>query len=123
MNSVLHLGLVDTRGQTAALAVAGELDLFTAADLGRGVEEVLNEYSTVILDLAGVTFCDSSGLNALLHLRRHAQDTGGQLALAAPPAQMLRLLTLTGMDSVFALYGSLAEAWAAHPTPGAPPTA
>ncbi|MGW0605840.1 STAS domain-containing protein [Streptomyces sp. NPDC002644] len=122
MNSALKVDLTDTRGRTAALTVTGPLDLTTAAALGRGVENALSEHPTVILDLTGVTFCDSSGLNTLLRLRRHAQDTGGQLVLAAPPPQMLRLLTLTGTDSIFPLHSSLAEAWEAHPAPGAPPT-
>ncbi|MFH8991522.1 STAS domain-containing protein [Streptomyces sp. NPDC017940] len=122
MNSALHIDLADTRGQTAALTVSGELDLTTFGALDRGLEDALSEHPTLILDLTGVTFCDSSGLNTLLRLRRRAQDTGGQLVLAAPPPQMLRLLTLTGTDSIFALYGSLAEAWSAHPAPGAPPT-
>ncbi|MFE4546509.1 STAS domain-containing protein [Streptomyces sp. NPDC056785] len=61
----------------------------------------------MILDLTGVTFCDSSGLNSLLRLRRRAQDGGGQLALAAPSRQMMRLLTITGAASVIAIYTSV----------------
>ncbi|MFE2571783.1 STAS domain-containing protein [Streptomyces mirabilis] len=123
MNSVLRIDTADIRGQTSALRVAGDMDLATVSVLELTVDEVLSDHRTVILDLTGVTFCDSSGLNSLIRLRRRAQDTGGQLILAAPPPQMMRLLTITGTGSVFPIYGSLAEAWQAHPAPGAPPTA
>ncbi|MFC8001963.1 STAS domain-containing protein [Streptomyces olivaceus] len=57
-----------------------------------------------------VVFCDSSGFNALLRLRHRALEAGSRLALAAPPDAVGRLLTLTGANTVFPLYGSLAEA-------------
>ncbi|MFA3872933.1 STAS domain-containing protein, partial [Streptomyces sp. MMCC 100] len=41
------------------------------------------DYPTVILDLSGVTFCDSSGFNALLRLRRRALEARSGLVLAA----------------------------------------
>ncbi|WP_406005022.1 STAS domain-containing protein [Streptomyces sp. NBC_00637] len=123
MNSALRVDVTDTRGQTTALAVAGELDLNTADVLYDAVAEVLGGHRAAILDLSGVTFCDSSGLNTLLRLRRRTQETGGRLVLAAPPAQMLRLLTITGARTIFTIHGSLAEAWETPPPAATPPTA
>ncbi|MEU4040036.1 STAS domain-containing protein [Streptomyces collinus] len=117
MNAVLHLDAADTRGHANALTVNGPLDHTTAAILDRTVEDALRRHATVILDLTGVTFCDSSGLNTLIRLHRGAHSIGGQLALAAPPAQMMRLLTTTGADRIFPIHGSLAEAWQTHPEP------
>lgn len=111
MNSALRVDTAETRGQTTALALTGELDLNTATDLYRAVKDALSAYPTTILDLTGVTFCDSSGLNTLIRLRSRARAAGGRLVLAAPPRQMLRLLTVTGAGSSFPLYGSTAEAW------------
>ncbi|MET7301365.1 STAS domain-containing protein [Embleya sp. NPDC005575] len=123
MTSAPRVDIADTRGQTTALTVTGDLDLHTVAVVHHRVADVLGDHPTVILDLTGVTFCDSSGLNTLLRLRRRAQELGGRLVLVAPPRQMLRLLSVTGAVSVFTIHGSLAEAWAAIPAPGAPPTA
>jgi anti-sigma B factor antagonist len=67
-----------------------------------------------VLDLAHVTFCDSSGLSTLLRLLRHARTADTGMALASVPAQMRRLLAVTGADTVFALYDSPAAALAAH---------
>ncbi|MFD4413470.1 STAS domain-containing protein [Streptomyces sp. NPDC058476] len=119
MNPLLRIDTADTRGQAAALTMAGPLDLATAPVLQHTLDEALNHHPTVILDLTGVTFCDSSGLNTLIRLRRRAHNVGGELLLAAPPRQMMRLLTITGADGVFPIHGSLAEAWQA--APGTPP--
>jgi anti-sigma B factor antagonist len=121
MNSRLSVETADTRGQAVALTVAGPLDMATVPVLEHAVNKAFDDHPKVILDLAGVTFCDSSGLNTLVRLRRRAQHSGGKLLLAASPRQMMRLLTITGADHVFSIYGSLAEAWAA--APGPPPTA
>ncbi|MFD5814069.1 STAS domain-containing protein [Streptomyces sp. f51] len=120
MNSLLRIDTAGTHSQATALTVAGPLDLNTASILEHTVDEALNHHPTVILNLTGVTFCDSSGLNTLIRLRRRAQHSGGELILAAPTQQMMRLLTITGAHSVFPIHGSLTEAWQA--APGTPPT-
>ncbi|MER7309604.1 anti-sigma factor antagonist [Streptomyces griseoluteus] len=122
MNSLLRIDTADTRSQATALTVTGPVDLANASVLEQTVDEALNHHPTVILDLTGVTFCDSSGLNTLIRLRRRAQHSGGELILAAPPPQMMRMLRITGADSVFTIHGSLAEAWQTHPASGTPPT-
>ncbi|MFF2384476.1 STAS domain-containing protein [Streptomyces sp. NPDC058108] len=113
MISVLPIHTAAARGRPSALKVTGAMGLATASVLEQAVNEVLTD-RTVILDLTGVTFCDSSGLNSLLRLRRRAQDGGGQLALAAPSRQMMRLLSITGAATVFAIYTSLAECSCGH---------
>ncbi|MFF3751436.1 STAS domain-containing protein [Streptomyces sp. NPDC002018] len=121
MTAALRVEIAGTRDQAAAFTVAGNLDLHTAPVLYRRVDDVLGGHPTVMVDLAGVTFCDSSGLNTLIRLHRRAQEAGGRLVLAAPPPQMLRLLTTTGAGRIFTIHASLAEAWQEPPAPGAPP--
>ncbi|WP_159041658.1 STAS domain-containing protein, partial [Streptomyces aureus] len=49
-------------------------------------------------------FCDSSGINALIAARNHAHSVGAEIALAAVPANALRVLRLVGLDQVFPLH-------------------
>ncbi|MEU3465656.1 STAS domain-containing protein [Streptomyces sp. NPDC006733] len=121
MSSALRVDPAGTRGQTTAFTLAGDLDLHTAPVLYPTVGDALSNHSTVILDLAGVTFCDSSGLNALIRLHRRAREAGSRLVLVAPPQQMLRLLSITGASRIFTLHDTLAEAWADTPDAGTPP--
>ena len=53
------------------------------------------------IDLGDVTFCDSSGLNALLIARREAHRQGTAVHLARPSHAVTRLLEITGADKVF----------------------
>ena len=56
----------------------------------------------LLVDLAAVTFMDSSGLSALLHARRDAERTGAVVRLARLPHRVARILEITGADQVFA---------------------
>ncbi len=63
---------------------------------------------------AGVEFCDSAGLSTLIGLWHAARGAGGSFALAGIPDRLMRLLTLTGLDTVLPLHPTTAEALAAH---------
>ena len=54
--------------------------------------------SRLVVDMSGVTFCDSSGLGALLDVRRAAGDAGVAMVLRAVSRQVARLLDLTDAD-------------------------
>lgn len=55
------------------------------------------------IDLSTVTFIDSTGLGALIHLRNLANEHRGTLLLVEPSAPVLRLLALTRLDEVFTI--------------------
>ncbi|KPI20610.1 anti-anti-sigma regulatory factor, SpoIIAA [Actinobacteria bacterium OV450] len=85
--------------------VIGELDYDTSADL-RGLITTLplEPGQRLVLDLARMEFCDSSGITALIAVRNHAQSAGADMALAAVPANTLRVLRIVGLDRVFPLH-------------------
>ncbi|MEU0599946.1 STAS domain-containing protein [Streptomyces sp. NPDC006393] len=64
----------------------------------------------IVLDLAGVAFCDSAGLNALLAARRRAPETGVRLALASVQGQLRQLLKVTGVDRLLGVYDAAEDA-------------
>ncbi|MFE8978727.1 STAS domain-containing protein [Streptomyces cyaneofuscatus] len=75
----------------------------------------------LILDLAAVTFCDSSGFNALVGIFRCAQAAEGTLVLAAVPDRLARLLDLTGLNALLPARPTAAHALVAHPHPDPSP--
>ncbi|WP_035803632.1 STAS domain-containing protein [Kitasatospora mediocidica] len=86
------------------LRVTGDLDYEHAPALRRRVEElILVPGQCLVIDLSGLDFCDSSGITALLAALRHAQAKGADLALAAVPANILRIFSVVGLDRVFTL--------------------
>ena len=64
----------------------------------------------VIVVLGGLESIDSSGVAALARGRKLARHAAGDLLLAAPQHQVLRVLTLTRLIDVFPVYASVDEA-------------
>ncbi|GGZ47347.1 anti-sigma factor antagonist [Streptomyces subrutilus] len=82
--------------------VAGELDADRAgAVLTELIRAVATGSGDVVADVSAVTFCDSSGLNALLRARMAAGEAGRRLCLAGANPQLERLLELTGVRPLF----------------------
>jgi anti-sigma B factor antagonist len=103
----LHTGECDGR---AVVALRGELDVAEAASVAAGLAAVVIRERAVIVDLAGLEFIDSSGVAALVLVRAQARRTGGDLLLAAPQDQVMRLLTLTRLLDVFSVHASVEQA-------------
>ena len=93
------------------MAVAGEIDLYTAPRLHGELVTALAGDTPVrlVIDMSGVEFCDSTGMNVLLAAHRRAQEQGGDLALAAPRATVRKILQVTGLETVFTVVADPAE--------------
>jgi anti-anti-sigma factor len=84
------------------LEVAGDLDHTNARQLSRAAREAtLPAGRLLAVDLGRLSFCDSSGITALLAVRNHVVSAGAEVVLVAVPATMRRLLHMTGLDQVF----------------------
>lgn len=84
------------------ISARGEVDLATSGELEQQVIAALAGPGTrLVVDLAEVTFIDSSGLNALVRGRRVATERGARLILRAPGAQVRTALRASALDAVF----------------------
>ncbi|MEW2515388.1 STAS domain-containing protein [Streptomyces sp. NPDC046870] len=115
MTDDIELTLTATPGPATVASVTGEIDLHTAPGLRTRALELIDQgHRQLILDMSGVGYCDSAGLSALIGIWHGAQDAGGSLTLAAIPDRLMRMLTLTGVDSLLPHYPSTADALNAH---------
>jgi len=92
------------------VGLRGELDVAVAVRVVAELSVVAARERDIIVDLTGLEFIDSSGLAALARVREQARHAGGDLLLAAPQQQVLRLLTLTRLTDVFSIHASVDEA-------------
>ncbi len=91
--------------------VAGEADVTNSDDLRRALEaELAQQPRTLIIDLSGLRFMDSSALHALLTVNRAMDRQGGVLALVSPQAAVAKILRLTTADRLIPVFDSVAEA-------------
>jgi anti-sigma B factor antagonist len=111
---------VRTRTTTAGpvIEVSGELDHHTAPRIRELLPRLpIEEGQQLVLDLGGLTFCDSSGITVLIAARNHALSTRATIALAAVPDQVRRIFTVIGLQEVFPLYPSAQAAEASWTPP------
>jgi anti-anti-sigma factor len=85
------------------VSVTGELDLLVADELVTVVRAAFSHQSGVELDLGELSFVDSSGLGALVRIRKEAEGHGIPLALTNVPPSTKRLLEVTGLAGTFDL--------------------
>ena len=86
----------------ATVVLEGELDIATAPALDATLTDVeRNGTGTVLLDLAGVRFIDSTGLRSLLSARQRAQTAGRTLRLTNRPVDVERVFDVTGVRRIF----------------------
>ena len=83
------------------LVVTGEVDLAVADDLVAAVSDLGAEDNIVHIDLAGVTFMDSTGLAALIRVRNAAAAGGYEVILVAYSPAVVRVLELAGLTDLF----------------------
>lgn len=87
------------------VTISGEIDLYTAPRLHSELAALLAEGmpARVVINMSGVEFCDSTGMNVLLSCLRRARERGGELEIADPKPAVRKILQVTGLDSVFTL--------------------
>ncbi|MFC4908556.1 STAS domain-containing protein [Actinomadura gamaensis] len=91
-----------SQGGHAVVTATGELDLYTAPRLQAALAALLRDRADrITVDLSGVEFCDSTGMNVLLSAMKRIKEQGGALELAAPRPAVRRILQVTGLDTVF----------------------
>lgn len=91
---------VGSAGAWLTVHLAGEMDIATAPALIDEVEKLIaaKDQSSIALETSQLTFCDSSGLNALIRVWKQARSAGVELVILRPHARLGRLLSMTGMD-------------------------
>ncbi|MFC8829802.1 STAS domain-containing protein [Streptomyces sp. NPDC057137] len=67
----------------------------------------------VVIDLAGLTFCDSTGITVLIAARNQALAADAGIALARVPERVARVFRVIGLEQAFPTHASVDEAAAA----------
>jgi anti-sigma B factor antagonist len=83
----------------ARLTVVGELDIATVPELERAARALLgSSLQELLIDISGVSFIDSSGLRLLIELSNDAGAGGWTLKLTPPPAEILTIFRISGVE-------------------------
>jgi anti-sigma B factor antagonist len=106
---------MDVERTPHGLVLSGELDSASAALLDDALRAALLASTGVfVLDLSGLSFMDSGGVNELLRARSLLGREERELALVYPPETVVqRVLSLVGIADLFTVFATPAEAEAA----------
>ncbi len=98
-------------GGTLVFRLRGSLDLATAPTVRAALTDATDKGGHhIVVDLTQLEFLDSTGLGVLIGAHRRAAERGGSLRLIVHDGPISRLLNITGLIGVFAVYHSLEDA-------------
>jgi anti-sigma B factor antagonist len=103
--------LVSGQGQVTLVQVQGRVDSMTANQLGEALtKEIDGGNINVVLDLSSVDYMSSAGLREIVTALKKAKRATGDLRLAQPSDRVREVLEMAGLDTIFRIYTSQAEA-------------
>jgi anti-sigma B factor antagonist len=98
---------IERPGGPPIVVLDGELDLARAPGMQRAIDELLSAgHTTIVVDLLGVSFLDSTALGVLVGALSRCRDAGGDLHLVVTEPRILKVLEITGLASAFPLHPS-----------------
>lgn len=109
----LNIHLRSADDETQVFELQGSLDIATSPTVRAALLDAAERgQHRLVVDLSRLDFIDSTGLGALIGSQRRAKENSGEVRLVAREGQILRLLRITGLLTVFAVYRTLEDALA-----------
>ncbi len=105
-------------GPLAILTFPREIDVANARQADEALGAALaRRPATLIIDMTGTTFCDSSGIATLLQARKRAATLNVTLRIAGTRESVTRVMRTVGADRLLSLYPTLTAALHDQPHP------
>ena len=97
-------------GTTRVVSLSGELDIATAPKLRRALLELLSDSpDPLLVDMAGVSFMDSSGLAVLVAGHKRAKFSNARFAVSRLGPAVAKVFALTRADQLMPVLDEIAE--------------
>jgi anti-sigma B factor antagonist len=111
VNEQLELA-VDTEGEAVLVRACGEVDGETSEIFEQTLRDQLVAAKALIVDLTGIEFFASAGLNTLVTVHKQAKANAVPFVVVAAQRAVLRPITVLGLDRTLTLRASVEEALA-----------
>ena len=99
---------LEQAAEPVIVRLPAEIDMDNAEDAGEQLRSALTPGVTVVIaDLASTVFCDSAGARQFVLAHQFADARDAQVRFVIPDRNMLRVLTVTGLDRLLSIYPSL----------------
>ena len=94
-------------GDRLVVSFRGDLDLESSPEARRILLECVGRGRSLLVDLSGVPYLDSSGVASLVEAYQISRTRGTSFGLASVSPRALRVLELARLDKVFAIHPSV----------------
>jgi len=95
----------------SVMTVKGRVDSATAPDLENALKQLVEGDKTqIVLDLKDVEYMSSAGLRAMVSTLKAVKRINGDLRLCTPSPRVAEVLRLAGLNSIFSIYPTQADA-------------
>lgn len=96
------------------LPLEGEIDLHVSPEVGESLRRMVAKKPQVLaVDLAKVTYLDSSGLAVLIEAMQNVQEYGGRFGLAGVQESVKQIFEIARLDQVFQIFPDVESVLAA----------
>ena len=103
----------DNRGAAVVVAPAGDVDLNASPTLRQALKQVQQtKPQSLVIDLSGVPYMDSSGVATLVEAMKIARDQRSKMVLAAPTPRVKSIFEIARLDMVFKIVATVDAALA-----------
>jgi len=107
--------LMPLKERPNVLPLEGEIDLHVSPEVAESLRTITaKKPKTVVVDLAKVTYFDSSGLAVLIESMQKVQEYGGKFALAGVQESVQHIFEIARLDQVFQIFPDVDSALAAN---------
>jgi len=102
---------VSGQNQVTLVEVSGRVDSMNANQFGEAlIHEIENGNIHLVLDLSSVEYMSSAGLREIVTSLKRAKKAAGDLRIAQPSDRVREVLEMAGLDTIFRIYSTQAEA-------------
>ena len=117
-----HINDEEIDADTHVIELGGEVDLYTAPEFKERLVQVIEDgKKQLVVDLSKATFIDSTTLGVLVGGVKRLRTNDGQLSLVCSDRNITKIFEITGLDRVFTIYPTRAEAVAKLNASNQPP--
>jgi anti-sigma B factor antagonist len=93
------------------MSMPAELDLITCEGVvEQGYAAIARSARLLLLDLAGLLFCDARGLSAFVRIANQADAAGCRFGLIAPRPPVTKILRISGLNSRMPVFATIEDA-------------
>ncbi len=102
---------IEKSSDVAICAITGEVNINNSPELRKAFDALISQdEKKVVVDLASVSYIDSSGLATLIEMFQRLKKVEGDLKLSQMDEKVKSLFEITKLDKLFKIYNSKEEA-------------